>query len=92
VAASLWVDGNNCFKDVRIALGAVAPVVIRAEQAEAALEGKEITEEAMAEAGKLAVAAAKPIDDFRASAEYRRDLIEVLTRRAVANAVAKARA
>lgn len=90
VAACLWVDDKNCFKDVRIALGAVAPVVIRAEQAEAALEGKEITEAAMAEAGKLAVTAAKPIDDFRASAEYRRDLIEVLTRRAVEHAVAKA--
>lgn len=92
VAACTWIDDNNCFSEPRIALGAVAPVVIRAEKAEAAIDGKEVTEAAMAEAGKIAVGEAKPIDDFRASAEYRRDLIEVLTRRALENAVAKAKA
>lgn len=85
VAASFWVDEKtNSFRDPAIALGAVAPKVIRASNAEKYLAGRAITEEAMAEAGRLAVDEAKPISDFRASAEYRRDLIAVLTRRSLA--------
>jgi carbon-monoxide dehydrogenase medium subunit len=79
-ASALWVEGNK-FKDVRIALGAVAPVVIRATKAEALLEGQVISEDLVQEAAKIAVGEAKPIDDFRASKEYRNDLIEVGTRR-----------
>ncbi len=91
VAASLRIDRKeNVFLEPRIALGAVAPTVIRATGAEAWLEGRAVTAEAMAEAARLAVADAKPISDFRASAEYRRDLIAVLTRRALAGAVALA--
>ena len=93
VAASLWVDWNkHVFVTPRIALGAVAPTVIRAFQAEAYLEGRAITPEAMAEAGRIAVDDAKPISDFRASAEYRRDLIAVLTKRALEGAYAQAQA
>lgn len=92
-AASLRVDWE---RDVcvapRIALGAVAPTVIRAPAAEAYLEGRAITPEALAEAGRIAVGEARPISDFRASADYRRDLIAVLTRRALANAYARAKA
>jgi carbon-monoxide dehydrogenase medium subunit len=87
VAAALWVDwDNNTFVAPRIALGAVAPTVIHAASAERYLEGKPITAEAMVEAGKLAVNDAKPINDFRASAAYRRDLIAVLTKRALESA------
>jgi CO/xanthine dehydrogenase FAD-binding subunit len=87
VAAALWVDWDkNTFVAPRIALGAVAPTVIHALSAESYLEGKPITPEAMGEAGKLAVNDAKPINDFRASAAYRRDLIAVLTRRALESA------
>jgi carbon-monoxide dehydrogenase medium subunit len=46
----------------------------------------------MAEAGRIAAGEAKPISDFRASAGYRRDLIQVLTARALAQAVAQAAA
>jgi len=92
-AASLWVDWEkNLFVAPRIALGAVAPTVIRALQAEAWLEGRPITAEAMTEAGRIAAGEAKPISDFRASADYRRDLIAVLTRRALENAYARAKA
>jgi CO/xanthine dehydrogenase FAD-binding subunit len=92
VAASLWLDAErNTLRAPRIALGAVAPVVLRAAGAEAFLEGREVTAKALAEAGRLAVADAKPISDFRASAEYRRDLIAVLTRRALEGACALAR-
>jgi CO/xanthine dehydrogenase FAD-binding subunit len=87
VAAALWVDWDkNTFVAPRIALGAVAPKVIHAPSAESYLEGKAITPEAMVEAGRLAVNDAKPINDFRASASYRRDLIAVLTKRALESA------
>lgn len=85
-ASSLRIGDGNTFAEPRISLGAVAPTVIRVPEAEAYLEGKEITPEAMAEAGKMAVEAAKPIDDFRASASYRRDLIAVLTKRTLQGA------
>jgi carbon-monoxide dehydrogenase medium subunit len=64
----------------------VAPKVIHAASAEAFLDGRAITPEAMVEAGKLAVGDAKPINDMRASADYRRDLIAVLTKRALEGA------
>jgi carbon-monoxide dehydrogenase medium subunit len=93
VAASVWIDWDkNIFKAPRIALGAVAPKVIRAPQAEAYLEGRAVSPEAMAEAGRGAVGAAKPISDFRASAEYRRNLVAVLTKRAIEGAYALAQA
>ena len=93
VAASFRVDwGKNVFVAPRIALGAVAPKVIRALKAEAYLEGRTVTPEAMAEAGRVAVGDAKPISDFRASAEYRKDLVAVLTKRALEGAYELAKA
>jgi CO/xanthine dehydrogenase FAD-binding subunit len=86
-ASALWVDKNK-FKDVRIALGAVAPVVIRAKKAETMLEGQAVSEELIKEAAKVAVEDAKPINDFRASADYRNDLIEVGARRTLQAALA----
>lgn len=90
VAASLWIDETkSAFVAPRIALGAVAPTVIRAPKAEAFLEGRRIDEGAMIEAGRIAADEAKPINDFRASAQYRRELIAVLTRRALHKAAGK---
>ena len=89
VAASFWVDAKKqTFLAPRIALGAVAPKVIHATSAEAFLEGRAISPEAMAEAGRLAAGDAEPISDMRASADYRRDLVAVLTSRALAGAYA----
>lgn len=90
-AASLWLDRGRCVAP-RIALGAVAPTVIRAMAAEAYLEGRAITPESLAEAGRIAVSEARPITDFRASANYRCDLIAVLTARALTRACARATA
>ncbi len=91
VSASLAVDAaKQVFVEPCIALGAVAPTVIRAPKAEAYLAGKKVTAEAMAEAGRIAAGEAKPISDFRASAGYRRDLIAVLTRRSLEGALALA--
>jgi CO/xanthine dehydrogenase FAD-binding subunit len=90
VGASFWVGDNSVFVAPRIALGAVAPTVIRAPKAEAFLDGCKISAEVMAEAGRIAAMEAKPISDFRASADYRRDLVAVLVKRALANAQARA--
>jgi CO/xanthine dehydrogenase FAD-binding subunit len=92
-AASLRVDSDrHAFTDARIVLGAVAPTVMRAPQTEAFLESRPVSPEAMAEAGRIAAGEARPISDFRASAEYRRDLIAVLVKRALAGACALAEA
>ena len=92
-AAIFWMDQTTGrFVEPRIALGAVAPTVIRAPQAEAYLRGRSVTLEAMVEAGRIAATEAKPISDFRASAGYRCDLIAVLVKRALQDALALAQA
>jgi len=75
----------------RIALGAVGPTALLAEEAAASLVGKAPDEAALERAGALATAAARPISDKRGSAEYRRDVVSVLTRRVLASAIERAR-
>lgn len=64
-----------------ITLGAVAPTIIHATEAEKYLEGKTLTEDVIAEAARLAMEASKPIDDIRGSAAYRREMVRVCTAR-----------
>jgi carbon-monoxide dehydrogenase medium subunit len=64
-----------------ITLGAVAPTIVHASEAEAYLAGKKLTEAVIARAGELAAGAARPIDDIRGSAAYRRAMVCVLVRR-----------
>ena len=71
-------------EDVRIVLGAVAPTPMRAKRAEEVLRGKELTEERIREAARVAVTESQPIDDVRGSAWYRREMVELLTRRQLA--------
>ena len=84
-ASATWIEDGK-FAAPRIALGAVAPVVIRCPAAEAALDGQPVSDEVIAETAKIAAGEAKPIDDFRASKPYRLDLIEVGVRRTLAAA------
>ncbi|WP_417204911.1 FAD binding domain-containing protein [Antarctobacter sp.] len=86
VAVSLDLDGDRCLA-ARIALGAVGPVVLRASAAEAILNGQIITDSIIQRAGHAAMAECTPISNVRATAEYRRDMVGVLTRRAVKSAM-----
>ncbi|WP_167648688.1 FAD binding domain-containing protein [Mameliella alba] len=86
VAVSLDRDGDTC-TDARIALGAVGPTVLRASAAEALLKGRKITDELIAQVGAQAMAECTPISNVRASADYRRSMVGVLTRRAVKTAM-----
>ena len=85
VAVTLCVIQGKCV-GVRIALGSVGPMVVRAKKAEAMLEGQALTAAMIAAAALQAVSECNPIDDVRASAEYRRHTVEAITRRLVSQA------
>ncbi len=85
VAVTITSDGARC-THARIALGAVAPTVFRAKEAEAMLTGEVLTETLIDAAARRAMAQSSPIDDIRASAEYRRHAVHVLTRRLITQA------
>jgi len=85
IAVGLTLDGDKC-KRARIALGAVAPTVKRATRAESILEGETLTPAIIEEAARQAADASSPIDDVRATGEYRRHGVHVLTRRLLTQA------
>ena len=68
-------------KSASIALGSVAPTIVRAPDAEKYLEGKQLTEDVISEAARLTMNASKPIDDIRSSAAYRLEMVRVCTLR-----------
>jgi CO/xanthine dehydrogenase FAD-binding subunit len=78
-------EAGHC-RQARIALGAVAPRPFRAHPAEDCLKGQALTPEAIGEAAHLAAEAARPIDDIRGSAAYRRRIVEVTARRLLTQA------
>jgi CO/xanthine dehydrogenase FAD-binding subunit len=83
VAAVGSMENGMC-KDMKIALGAVAPTAVRAKDAEGILYGRKISHGLIDEASRAAVDSCNPrVDSHRASPEYRRDMVYVLTRRAV---------
>jgi CO/xanthine dehydrogenase FAD-binding subunit len=81
--AVLGATENGVCKDVKIALGAVAPTPIRAPMAEEMLKGQRITSALIDEAARNAITQCSPIDDHRASQEYRCDMVYAITRRAL---------
>jgi carbon-monoxide dehydrogenase medium subunit len=86
-AVVLRMDGEK-IGAAGLALGAAAPTPYRVTQAEELLAGQAPTEALIREAARLAAASARPIGDIRASAEYRREMTEVMTRRIIERAVA----
>lgn len=90
VAVWLTMAGEVC-QTVRLVLGAVAPTPLRVQAAEALLTGHPPTDALIAQAADIAMQTARPIDDVRASATYRREMVGVLTRRAMRQAVEEIR-
>ena len=90
-AVTLSADGR-VFESARVALGAVGPTPLWIERAGAHLTGRPVNAEHIEEAARLAQAAARPIDDVRGTADFRRHLSLVLTRRALDRAIERARA
>jgi CO/xanthine dehydrogenase FAD-binding subunit len=83
IAARLWLDAEARCRSVRLALGAVGPTCMRAYASEALLEGQSPAPALFLEAGRLAAQQCRPLDDVRASARYRRLLVEALVPRAL---------
>jgi len=89
-ALTLDLTEDRC-TDARIALGAVGPTPIFAKEAGAALMGKKLDDATIEKAAQAAIAASSPIDDMRGTAEFRRHVVGVLTRRTIAIAAERAR-
>lgn len=82
VAIRIELDGARC-RGARIAAGSVAPTPVRLKAAETALEGEELSDDTIAAARLAAVEAIAPIDDIRASADYRRQIVGVYVQRGI---------
>ncbi len=87
--AVLVVSQDGICKDIRVALGAVAPTPIRVKKAEDILRGQRFSDGLIEKLAEVASGEACPIDDHRASAEYRREMVAVLVKRAIKEATAK---
>ncbi|MFH1033408.1 MAG: xanthine dehydrogenase family protein subunit M [Pseudomonadota bacterium] len=90
VAGLMALDGQGRVAKCRLALAAVAPTPLRCLEAEAMLVGQSPTDELLDQAAANAAAACRPIDDMRASAAYRRQMVGVLARRVLASSLALA--
>jgi carbon-monoxide dehydrogenase medium subunit len=87
-AVYLALEGKKCV-DARIALGAIAATPIRLPEVEATYKGRELTPEVIEESSRACYALVSPVDDVRASAEYRREMACVLVKRAIVKALAR---
>ena len=88
---SVLLDGGSTFVSARSALSAVAPVPLFVPAVGQWLAGRKVDAETIHEAGRIAMDAAVPIDDMRGTAVQRKRLAAVLTRRALENAIQRAR-
>ena len=88
VTTAITFNGDKCEK-ATIVLGAVAPTFIRSNEAEESLVSQKVTLSAAEKAAELAAGGCRPITDVRASAEYRRDLVRVLTKRGIMESAAR---
>lgn len=81
VAVQMTPGASGTVQDVRIGLGAVAPTPVRASKAESMLRDQPLTAALVQEAAQMAAVESTPISDQRSSAEYRKWIVEALTRR-----------
>jgi carbon-monoxide dehydrogenase medium subunit len=91
VALAIVIQEGIC-REARIAIGAVAPTVLRATKAEVVLTGKKLGPDLIHQAAEAAAGETKPITDLRSTANYRREMVKVLTRRALEKALEKGKA
>ena len=89
VGAMIIIEDTVC-REVRISLGAVAPVPMRALSAEAFLKEKVWSEEFLREAARISADESRPISDVRASLEFRKQMVAVMTQRALEEAYGRA--
>jgi len=89
VAVAVTVEDGSC-RDAKIAIGSVAPTVIRAYKAEAKLKGEELTPQLIQAAAITASGETRPISDVRSTAGYRKNMASVLVRRALEKALRRA--
>lgn len=85
-AAYAETDQNIC-KTIRVAIGSVAPTVVRCKAVEQALVGKAVSKEAVRAASEAVLSEINPIDDIRATAWYRKKVAPVIVRRAIEEAL-----
>ena len=86
VALTLRGQAGVC-TDVRLGLNSVAPTILRARRAETVLRGQKVTDPLIREMAEVAATEVDPIDDVRGSADYKRELVKVLVRRAAQEAM-----
>ncbi len=89
VAARVTVNKGK-IQDVAVGITGVAPKAYRAEAVENALRGKKVSPKLLADAARHAAQGVEPLSDLHASAEYRREMAAVFTRRALERALARA--
>jgi carbon-monoxide dehydrogenase medium subunit len=90
-AVQITLEGKDICKEIRIVLGCMGLMAIRAKDAEGELRGKKIDGKAIQRAAEAAREVAEPQSDMRGSAEYKRALVAALVKRALGTAVLRAR-
>jgi len=85
--AVVVIPKEGVCKDIRIALGAVSPTPIRVKKVEDILRGQELSDDLIEKAAQISSEEARPIDDHRASADYRRSMVKVLVSRGIKEAL-----
>lgn len=91
-ASVMMVVENNICSEAKIALGSVAPTPIRAKKAEEILKGEKLEEKIIVAAAEAAAEEAKPITDIRSTADYRKEMVTVLVKRAIKEALKRKKA
>jgi carbon-monoxide dehydrogenase medium subunit len=92
VAAVISLDGSDTVAMARIVLQAVCPTPVRAREAESFIVGKKVDDKFIDEVAVLAEKAACPISDIYGSAEYKREMVRVVTKQVVTEAIKRAKA